>query len=294
MLLDAEQLIAPRDSRPQRLVPRQGGLAAAGEQSKAITQPRSNLLDGEDLHPHGGQFERQRYAVQAAADLGDALRVGCIDAELRIDPPGAIHEQPHGLGGRDRLVIGRRRRRHGERPQRDHLLPGNAQALAAGHDEPQFGARRQQCLCDLRRGPDHVLAVVEHDQHAPLADMLRDPAGKWRARRLADSECRRDGQRQTVGVLQRCQVHEPHAIGIGRQQVLGELECEARLAATADSRERQEPGFAKQPRALGALALAADEVRALARQVVRRRRLGIGRRGGRGSPGRGHGQRLGE
>ena len=41
-----QQVVAPIDQSAQRLLARQGGAAAAGEQAKAVVQPRRDLLDG--------------------------------------------------------------------------------------------------------------------------------------------------------------------------------------------------------------------------------------------------------
>ena len=69
-----EQVVAPIDRGAQGLLARQGGAAAAGQQAKGIVQPRGDLLDAEHLHAAGGQLDRERNAVEPAADLGDG---GC-------------------------------------------------------------------------------------------------------------------------------------------------------------------------------------------------------------------------
>jgi hypothetical protein len=47
-------------------------------------------------------------------------------------------------------------------------LGGQAQDLAAGEEQPQVAAALQQ-LAQQRRGVGHLLEVVEHEQHPPVA-----------------------------------------------------------------------------------------------------------------------------
>ena len=63
-----EQLPAPVDDRAQRLVPRQRGAAAAGQQAEPVVEPVGELIEGHGAQPGRGQFDRQRHPVQRPAD----------------------------------------------------------------------------------------------------------------------------------------------------------------------------------------------------------------------------------
>ncbi len=53
-----------------------GGVPVAViQQGEAVVQPLGQLVDREDAEPDGGQFHRQRHAVQATTQFSDLLTV---------------------------------------------------------------------------------------------------------------------------------------------------------------------------------------------------------------------------
>lgn len=70
-----EQVIAPIDQRALRLLARQRRPAATSEQAEAVVEPLRHLLHRHRTHPGRGQLQRQRNAIQPAADLGNDGRV---------------------------------------------------------------------------------------------------------------------------------------------------------------------------------------------------------------------------
>ena len=66
LLLVREELVAPLDRRPQRLLARIG-VPASLEQFAALREPLQDLFGGEGARPGCGQFDRQRQVVEAAA-----------------------------------------------------------------------------------------------------------------------------------------------------------------------------------------------------------------------------------
>ena len=50
---------------------RQGTRISTGEQTEALVEPLGDLMRCEHLHASGGQLDRQRNAIQAAADFGN-------------------------------------------------------------------------------------------------------------------------------------------------------------------------------------------------------------------------------
>jgi hypothetical protein len=53
----------------------QRGAAPAHQQAEAVLEPREQLVDRQEADAGGGQLDRQRDAVQAAAQLDDRARV---------------------------------------------------------------------------------------------------------------------------------------------------------------------------------------------------------------------------
>ena len=74
---------------------------------------------------------------------------------------------------------GRVQRRHGDKP-----LAADPQRLPAGHEDPKARARSQQ-VGDPAGGVDHLLEVVEHQEHAPRREVRH--AGDRAVRRLPDA-----------------------------------------------------------------------------------------------------------
>src|SRR5687767_7075040 len=62
-------VVAPLNRRTKRLMPRQHGAARSGEKPEAIVQPRADVLDREQFRPGRGELDRERYSIQAPADL---------------------------------------------------------------------------------------------------------------------------------------------------------------------------------------------------------------------------------
>ena len=109
-----EQVIAPVDGGPERLVPRQHVAAAAGQQAKALIEQRHDLVDRQHRDARCSQFQRQRNAVEPHANLGH--RSGALLLQVEVCPvlTDALDEQPHSIGPGDSLRtamwIGQRQR----------------------------------------------------------------------------------------------------------------------------------------------------------------------------------------
>ena len=136
---------------------------------KRSSQPRRSSSTGRTAHAGRRQLERQRDAVQAAAELGDGARRS---------------------RGAARSPAGRRRRarRRGARPsfrrEGRRATPRPAGASPAGGDAPdglagrpaaprgwwpgraRRGRRRSRASTSAAHGVDQVLAVVQHQQQA--------------------------------------------------------------------------------------------------------------------------------
>ena len=80
LLVLAEQVVAPRDRRAQRGVAFVG-VPAALEEVEALPDPLEQLLRAEQLHPRGGELDRERKAVEAADQLVDGGGVTDVGAD---------------------------------------------------------------------------------------------------------------------------------------------------------------------------------------------------------------------
>ena len=110
-----------------------------------------------------------------------------------------------------------------------------------------------------------------------MPEILRHRLGRGLSGSLADSERGRHGVGNEVGALDRCKVHEHHAVVVLVRGSGGDRDREAGLPATAWSGECDEP-FARQRRYdVVDLSVTADEARRSARQIDARLRARQGR-----------------
>ena len=85
-----------------------------------------------------------------------------------------------------------------------------------------------------------MLAVVQNQQHAPLGNVRHDAGRQRRCCVFAHAQDRGHGGDHALDILQRRQIDEPHTIGKRRKFLQPQLLGEARLAAAADARQRQQ------------------------------------------------------
>ena len=260
-----EQIVAPRDRAPQRLLP-VGEIARARlQQAEAALQPRQDRRGRQQLDARRGQLDRQRQPVQAGADLGDRRGVVVGDLESRLDRERPLDEQPdrlvlrHTLGGRAR--IGEHQRRH-----RHLLLARDAKRAARRRDHLQARAGADQ-IGDQRRGGQHLLEVVHHQQRLPIAQVLHQPVPR-RALPGLQVQGVDDRGRHQIGVDDRRERDEGDAAREAIRHLRRDLQRQARLAGAARAGQRQHARLLEQPHALGDLALAPDEAGHLHGQVV--------------------------
>ncbi len=122
---------------------------------------------------------------------------------------------------------------------------------------------------------DDLLEVVEDEEHA-----LRRGCA-LRQRSLGAEHLGR-GREHELGIPKRRQLHPPDAVGVGRGRLARSLRGQARLAAAAGARERQEPNVvaAEEADDVGQLRRTADERGRGNREVrlverLERRELGL-------------------
>ena len=214
-----QQVVAPVERRPQRLLARQRRPAAAGQQPEAVVQPRGDLLDRQRPHPRRRQLERQRDAVQPPADRGHRRRVRRRSSANPAGRAGRPLDEEPPLGRRPRRrTVGRPARGRSGRPARARARPSRRRCasgsrLVARRRRSRAGA--QQRLGQPRARVDQVLAVVQHQQQAPWRPARR-PASRSAAGPAARAtpSAPRDRRRHERRVGQRRQLDQPDAVRV--------------------------------------------------------------------------------
>jgi hypothetical protein len=174
--LVGEQVVAPVQGGLERPVPGLGGPRPRCEQREPVVEPGGDLLQGERLHPCRRELERQRHAVEPPADGRHGARVRRRQRERRPHRPSALNEELHRRRCGRRLEIAEGLvgvlvavlvavRGQGERVDRDLHLSGHGERLAARGEHPDARTGLQQPLDEPGRGLDHLLAVVDDQQH---------------------------------------------------------------------------------------------------------------------------------
>ena len=209
-----EEVVAPFDRRSQRALTLGRVARSAGQEREDGAESLEQPLGGEELRSRRGELDRQREAVEAAADLGD----GRVGRELAPDPARSLDEE-------------RRRVAVGEWLESVLLLGRDAQRRPARDENPQ-PARGGEELADRGRGVEEVLEVVEEDEELPAAQ----EAGEVVRR----SHRPRDLGRHELMVGQSRERDPEHAIVQRPDELGGDLQGEAGLPGAAGPGDRQE------------------------------------------------------
>jgi hypothetical protein len=117
-------------------------------------------------------------------------------------------------------------------------------------------------------GLQEVLAVVEHDEHASIPQVVDERRGERAPGLLGDPERCRDALEDQAFVGERAELDHPAAILELVEHVGRDLQREPGLADTAGAREGEQRGRLEERARIPQLALSADERRELAGQVV--------------------------
>ena len=116
-----QQVIAPVDGGAQRLLAGRQAAQTGVKKFQVVLQPGKHRLGRENVDACGRQFDRQRQAIQASAQLSHGRSVLISDLKIRLDRLSADTEQRYGLrpqqfcgrGSSFRLsAVGQRQRRH--------------------------------------------------------------------------------------------------------------------------------------------------------------------------------------
>jgi hypothetical protein len=153
----------------------------------------------------------------------------------------ALTEQGHRVRTGYDFEIGFRRFRQAEGSQGPDGLSDDPQGLAACGKHTQPWTASQQTVGDVGDRVSEMLAVVEHEQDAPVAHMRHrclDRGLPWLVVQSKSSQDRADHQFRPG---ERSQLDHPDAIGKAGQEIVGKLVGQTGLSDSAGSDHRQEP-----------------------------------------------------
>jgi len=226
------------------LVPRQRGTPSLRQHGEPIVEPRGEALDAKRIDAGSRQFQRQRHAIEPATNLQHRRDIGIVEEKPVVRRDCALAEQldgriPHRLVGSGR---GRLRRKF-QRGQAMQPFAFGPQRFAAGGQNMNARSRLQDGFGQRRRCANDVFAAVEHDQSMLVAQPCSQP--KYRVDpRERDPEHGAEGARHQVGISQRGERDEPHAVPVGRTQGFGDRDCHRGLAdpARADDGQKTASG----------------------------------------------------
>jgi hypothetical protein len=172
---DRQQLVAPGQRGPERLLAIQRRSAAGRQHREAVAESLGDLSRRERPHARRGELERERHSIQPEADLGH--RPGVVLAQRKARATSLARSQNTGSTRSRPAPRARPTRPGGQRERRTarSLLRGRA-ALAARDQDPQPGASAQQVLGKDGAGADQVLAVVQDQQRAPPSELAPRPS----------------------------------------------------------------------------------------------------------------------
>ncbi len=112
------------------------------------------------------------------------------------------------------------------------VLARQVERFAAGRQHPHPGAAGAQFVDDRRGRGDHVLTVVEHDQHPAVGQMVGDAVQQGPVGPAGEFEGPGERRLDQFGA-DRGEVDEPHAVGELRTRDVPDLDRESRLADPA-------------------------------------------------------------
>ena len=126
----------------------------------------------------------------------------------------------HSVGRR----IKRRSNRQTQRAKPQYALAGKLQRLLTGRQQRQLRSRAQQRQRHCGDLCYQMLAVVEYDEHPAISDARCEIIGAGLGVKRNAQRPRQTAQQQAA-VADRCQLYEPHAIGIVRPVLAGSKCC---------------------------------------------------------------------
>jgi hypothetical protein len=161
-----QQRVTPLERGPQRTMARRL-VARRREQTEAIREAVAHPMHTQVTHAGGRKLDRKRQPVELAANLCDRGAVAGVEHESRVDRPCAGDEESdRTVALAEVTIVGG----HGERVDREQVLDGRSQRVLARRQHLDPTGECAKRFDHARDARDHVLAVVEHQQHRSVGD----------------------------------------------------------------------------------------------------------------------------
>ena len=252
-----QQVVAPVEQTFERALALGQRNVTALQHGCRTAQPLDDVRRPHDRRARGRELDRQRQPVELGAELDHG---GVV---IRLDADCPVAEEPH-------------RRRFGhvtrERVEAVHALRAHAQRHTAGRQYADARAGVEQLRHARAHGFGQVLAVVDHEQRAALAQVIEHLLGGIETRHRLRSHCARDRFADQLGRGDGRELHEPDAVlplwGNGERR----LDRHAGLAGAAGADDGRDRAGPRQLHDRGEVLLAPFERRGGPHEVVSLRR----------------------
>ena len=260
-LVPAEEVDAPPDGLTEGALPGREVDGAVGEQIQSAFEAIEDLLGWERPDPGRRELDRQGEAVESSAQLGDGRGIPLGEGERRVDSRRSIDEEG------DRLVPGRVLGNEGVRRSSGTASGGTGSSCSPRRCSGSRLVTKTRSLgsagdeCDHDEGRvDHLLEVVEDQEHLPFPDVVAKGIEGRRATpraRAPTAAAIVDGTRSASVIGPSSTKNTPSRELV--QQVRRRLEREPGLAAPARAGERQQTRPSEESLDPGDLSLPSDE-----------------------------------
>lgn len=222
-------------------MPGEGRVGGPAQPAQRVVDPAGHPVQRQRAGLRRGELQRQRKSVEAVADGDDVRDAGMVEDEVGSGRSRPLEEEAGAVRCLEVASLGRgcRGRQRGNSPEH---LARQSERLAAGYQDMDVRAARDELLDERGERSDHVLGVVEDHERRPVsADECPEvgdeiAAGPWRQPGGVG-----DHVGQVCGVAELAELDPPRASWVGRCGPGCELEREAGLAASAGAGERHQP-----------------------------------------------------
>ncbi len=240
-------------------------------------------------HARDGQFDGERDAFEAAADLGGGrLVAGGVQTGAGVGGAQPVREEPERVG----RAVDR------ERPHRDEVFAPGAERPAAGDQHGQSGRGGQEVRQQVGAGGSEVFGGVEDQQEPLVAEPFAERLDGHAQAVVGESDRVRDGGEQQPVVGERGEVGPPGAVLVPVGRRARGPQREPGLADAAGADQGGHPVRGQRGVQPGQFGPPPDEAARLVGEVSHRGhrhrpRAGAGCAGGAEGPGRGLATRTG-
>ncbi len=199
---------------------------------EAGADPGGELRHGVAADARGGQFDGERDAFEAAADVGGGRPVPRrLQVRVRVGRAQPVLEEPERVGG----AVDR------ERLDADDVLAPGVERLPAGDQDGQPRRGGDQLGQQMGAGAAEVFGGVEDEQEALVAEPFAERLDGHPQGVVREPDRVRDGGEQQGVVVERGEVGPPGAVGVAVGGGAGGPDGEPGLADAAGADQGGHP-----------------------------------------------------